>query len=66
MFSNFAQKYSSTIHTFLATFIVTVVTAISVIPADSILSAQTWTTAFIAGILVSAVRAGIKAISPLS
>jgi hypothetical protein len=66
MLNNFAQKYSSAIHTFLATFIVTVVGAVALIPADQILSGSTWTTALIVGIITSAVRAGIKAISPLS
>jgi prepilin signal peptidase PulO-like enzyme (type II secretory pathway) len=63
---SFLQKYSSAIHTFLATFIVTVLGAVTLIPADQILSPNTWTTALILGIITSAVRAGIKALSPLS
>jgi len=59
-------KLNSAIHTFLATFIVSVLALLSAIPADSILSAQTWTTAAILGIITAAVRAGIKAVSPLS
>ena len=66
MFSNFATKYQSAIHTFLATFIVTLIGSVALIPADQILSGSTWTTAFIVGIITSAVRAGIKQISPLS
>ena len=63
---NFLVKYQSAIHTFLATFIVTLAGAVALIPADQILSAQTWTTAFIVGLITSAVRAGIKQVSPLS
>ena len=63
---NFLNKYSSSIHTFIATFLVTVVGAVALIPADQILSPQTWTTAAIVAIITSAVRAAIKAISPLS
>jgi hypothetical protein len=59
-------KLSSAIHTFLATFLVTIVGAVAVIPADSLLSSQTWTTAFVVGILTAAVRAAIKAVSPLA
>jgi hypothetical protein len=66
---SFEAKYPklvSAIHTFLATFIVTVVGAVALIPADQILSPATWTTAAIVGIVTAAVRAGVKAISPLS
>ena len=66
MFQSFLVKYQSAIHTFLATFIVTLVGAVALIPADQILSGSTWTTAFIVGIITSAVRAGIKQVSPLS
>ena len=65
----FFTKYpalTSAIHTFVATFLVTVIGAVSVIPADSLLSGQTWTTAFVVSILTAAVRAGIKAISPIA
>lgn len=64
----FAVKYpklSSAIHTFISTFLVTLIGAISVIPADNLLNAQTWTMAFIVGVLTSALRAGVKAVSPL-
>jgi len=66
---NFSYNYpklSSAIHTFLATFLVTFVAQISVIPVENILSSATWTTAFVSGVIVSAVRAGIKSVSPLS
>lgn len=65
----FAAKYpqfASAIHTFLAAFIVTIVGAIALIPADSILSSKTWTTAVIASIVMTALRAGVKAVSPLA
>jgi len=65
MLSNY-PKLSSAIHTFLATFIVTLAGAIALIPADQITNGTTWTTAFIVGLITSAVRAGIKQISPLS
>ena len=67
--SAFGAKYpvlSSAIHTFLATFIVTLLGSLSVIPESNILSASTWTTAFVGGALAAAVRTGIKAVSPLS
>lgn len=67
--NQFAAKFpktSSAIHTFLAVFIVSVVGAVSLIPVDTILSPSTWTTAAIVAIITAAVRAGIKAISPLS
>lgn len=66
--NNFAVKYpkiSSAIHTFLATFIVTFLAILSQIPASAILDPKTWTVSSVAGILVAAARAGIKAISPL-
>ena len=69
MLNNFATNYpklSSAIHTFLATFIVTLVGAVALIPADQILSPATWTTAAIVGIITAAVRAGVKAVSPLA
>lgn len=69
MLKNFATncpKLSSAIHTFLATFIVTIVGAVALIPADQILSPATWTTAAIVGIITAAVRAGVKAVSPLA
>lgn len=56
----------SAIHTFAATFIVTVLTAISLIPTDSIISGKTYTTAFIIGLIGSGIRAGVKAVSPLT
>jgi hypothetical protein len=58
-------KLVSAIHTFVSTFIVTMLGAVSVIPADTILSTQTWTSAFVVGVLMTAVRAAIKAIFPL-
>lgn len=67
--NSFATQYpklSSAIHTFLATFIVTLVGAVSVIPADTILSPQTWSMAAISGIVIAAVRAAIKAVSPIA
>lgn len=63
---SFLVKYNSSIHTFVATFLVTLLGAVSVIPADKLFSPSTWTTALIAGILVSALRAGLKAISPIA
>lgn len=68
-FQSFAVKYptaTSAIHTFIATFIVAFLTLLSAIPADQILSPSTWTVSAILGILVSAARAGIKAVSPLA
>jgi hypothetical protein len=68
-FNSFAVRYptaTSAIHTFLATFLVTIIALVSAIPADAILSPHTWTTSAIAGILVAGVRAAIKAISPLN
>ena len=65
----FSIKYpvlTSAIHTFLATFLVTIIANIATIPTASILAASTWTTSAIAGILVAGARAGIKAVSPLS
>ena len=56
----------SAVHTFIATFIVTVVGAVALIPADQILTPATWSTAAIVAIITAAVRAGVKAVSPLS
>lgn len=58
-------KFTSGIHTFLATFIVTIVGLLYAIPVSSIFSPDTWTTSAIIAILVSALRAAIKAVSPL-
>ena len=63
---SFLVKYQSSIHTFISTFLVTLLGIVSLIPQDQLLSGKTWTTAFIVGIITSAVRAGIKQISPLS
>lgn len=65
----FATKYpklASAIHTFLATFIVTAIGAVALIPTDKILDPATWTTAAVVSILTVAVRAAIKAISPIA
>lgn len=69
MLQNFAVNYpkiASAIHTFLSTFIVTALGALTLIPTDKILSPATWTTAAIAGIIGVAFRAGLKAISPIA
>jgi hypothetical protein len=50
-------------HTFIATFITAFAAIIVAIPTDSFFSPQTWTGAAIAGILISAVRSGVKSIS---
>lgn len=56
-------KITSAIHTFIATFIVSIFGTIALIPADSILSADTWTIAALVGIASAAVRAAVKATS---
>ena len=64
---NFTTNYpklSSATHTFLATFIVTFVGAVASIPADTILSGSTWTTAFLTGLVTVAIRAAVKAVFP--
>jgi hypothetical protein len=66
---NFAANYpqiTSAIHTFVATFVVTVLGLVAVIPADAILSGKTWGLAAIVSIITAGVRAGIKAVSPLA
>lgn len=54
-------KVTSAVHTFIATFIVSIVGTIALIPADSILSADTWTIAALVGIISAGVRAAVKA-----
>jgi len=69
MFTKFAIQYpqiASAIHTFIAVFIVTVIGAVALIPADQILSPVTWTTAAIVSLVTAGVRAGVKAISPIA
>jgi hypothetical protein len=56
----------SAAHTFIAAFITTFAVAIANVPADHFFTLQTWTVAFISGLALAAVRAGIKAVSPLN
>ena len=53
----------SFLHTFVAVFLTTFVTAIVAIPADTLLNPQTWTTPFIFGIVISVVRSVVKTLS---
>ena len=56
----------SAIHTFLATFLSTFILLLSQIPQSAILSPETWSVSSIVALVVTAVRAAIKAISPIA
>jgi hypothetical protein len=55
----------SFLHTFIAVFISTVTVSLSVVPAETLFSPELWTTSFVAGIIVGAVRAAVKAGLPI-
>ena len=59
-------EIASAIHTFLATFLSTFFILLSQIPQSALLSPTTWTFSAIAGLIVTAVRAAIKTVSPIA
>ena len=64
--SNFLNKYSSAIHTFLGTFITTILATLALVNPNDLLSAKYWTITVVLSIVSAGVRAGVKAVSPLS
>lgn len=50
--------------TFASSFITSVITLISVIPADTLFTPTTWTSSFVAGIVLAAARTAVKVAWP--
>lgn len=59
------DNYASLTHTFLSTFILFILGALASTDPAQLLSAKYWTINVIVSIVSSAIRAGIKAVSPL-
>lgn len=60
MTDNFKAHLISFAHTFVASFLTTLGTAILLIPQDTWSSPSTWTTSFVVSLVLSALRTAVK------
>lgn len=59
------EELVSMSHTFIATFITVLASAITMIPTETWTTPNVWTTSFWAAIILAAVRSTVKILSPI-